>query len=400
MEKLEKERALNHDLTNEEAQVLQQLEGFESSVARYEKENTNLKEEVEMIKKQNQELNALNEKAAKEVSELQQVQIELMSQIGEKNHENEEQAMKIEELNQNIANEAEKFRAEKEQLMQDLSVAQQNIAELLGAKKEGVSLHMQVNEGQPPTLPGDGITVDKSAYEALQQAYEDIEQRYQSLGEENMELRSRLHDMKINFDASQVKNAELVHRIKKCQEEYEAKMFEVHDLQLQLKSTGSRDEEIGLLKTKLNEMEDNQKQMTESWEAATQELATRKEEIKSKCVKIAELEDTLLQVQQQFDDFQDKHDKVVHDKTAKLDEQQAYLDAKVMEMTELHATNSGLVNEKAKLEHTVQQLRGQLDTLKANAHSQDRSCPICNTKFPGRVSQQDFERHVQAHFPR
>ena len=95
------------------------------------------------------------------------------------------------------------------------------------------------------------------------------------------------------------------------------------------------------------------------------------------------------------DMHKDKHDKVVHNKTAKLDEQQAYLDAVVMELTELHATNSGLVKEKAKLEQTVQQ-----DTLIANACSQERSCPICNTKFPGRVPQQDFERHVHAHFPR
>ena len=60
-----------------------------------------------------------------------------------------------------------------------------------------------------------------------------------------------------------------------------------------------------------------------------------------------------------------------------------------------------LQEEKGKLERTVQQLRRQIDATRATGKAKEeglRTCPVCDTKFPARIAQVDFERHVQGHF--
>ena len=420
MEKLEKERALVHELTlaksSEESQIAvlnQQLGDKDGTINALQGETRSLKEEVvslnidkEAREVRMEEMTAKIDTQARELDELREVQLELMTQIGEKNAEIEQNELRANQMREEFAEESAKLSAEKEMLAQEVSIAQQNIAELLGAKKEGVVVDNLTNQ-EPPTLSVMQVNmVDKSAYEALQQAYEDIEERYHESNEGSVELRRRLHDMKTRLDTANAKNAEFAYRIEKCREEYEAKAREV--IQLQKEGAGTGDAgEVGALQMKLQEMEDNQEQITKSWEAAIQELSARKEEIKAKNMKVAELdgriadlEETLQVVQTEFTNFQDKHDHVVNEKAARIDEKDASIDAKCAEIADLRTTVSSLSKDKGKLETTVQQLREQLDMLKRQAKSTERSCPVCNTKFPGRVSQQDFERHVQGHFNR
>lgn len=420
MEKLEKERALTHDLTlaksTEESQVAllhHQLQEREAVLTALQEENQVLKEEVANLntskdksESQIQEMCAKMECKGREQDQLREVQVELMTQIGEKNAETEQSELRMNQIREEFAEEVTKLHSDKEQLAQELAIAQQNIAELLGARRDGVVVEHLANQ-EPPTLPATQINmVDKSAYEALQQAYENIEDLYHKSNEGNKDLRGRLHDMKYKLDASHVKNAELEYRIEKCREEYEVKVKEMHTLERQLQGRGEVTDEVVSLRARLREMEENQEQVTKSWEKAIQELTTRKEEIKMKNMKIAEmdeqlngLEETLGIVQNEFTLFQDKHDQTVNQKTARADELDAALGDKDAQIGELRSTVSSLSKEKGKLEHTVQQLRDQLESLKKQAKSTDRACPVCNTKFPARVTQQDFERHVQGHFP-
>lgn len=444
MEKLEKERALTHDLTaaktSEETQVqllrhkmvemeaviaeqqleedtlkgkLADVEGFAQGI---EKRNEGLRECNKDLKHQKEELVETVKRVNSDLDELRDVQVELMSQVGEKNAEIEQNVSAIDELSTRRAEEDEASREERDQLAQELAVAQQNIAELLGARREGVVVgnthhhqhqhqHRANNSQEPPTLPATQVAmVDKSAYEALQQAYENIEQMYHNGVDEAAEKRLRFQ---ARMDTAQGKVAEMTHRIEKCRVEYEAKCKEVIELQRQFQpvvvvSAGV----VETLQVKLREMEENQEQVTRSWEAAIQELASRREEIKQKVVAIAEmdekmsnLEEALRMIEEEFREFQDKHDQVVNEKGARLDQLEDAMAGKDTEIAEARSAASAHAKDKAKLEHTVQQLREQLETLKRQANkSPDRACPVCGTKFPGRISQQDFEKHVQGHF--
>ena len=440
MEKLEKERALTQELTQVKSDVdsqttllHQQLSEQQAAFSRLQAEHQQLNEEAESLRRaraesqrreeelqiehqrlneeaeslrraraesqrREEELQARIEQDGVEMDQLRELQVDLMTQIGEKTAEMDCAGSRLDEMGAQFAEEASKLRVEKDALAQELAVAQQNIAELVGAKEEGVVVAMPVNQ-EPPTLPSTTQInmVDKSAYEALQSAYEDIEDRYHESMEGAKDLRSRLHEMKQRLDVSQIKNAELTRRVECCREEYQAKCKEMLQLQ-KAGGTVAVSGEVVALKQRLQEMEENQEQVTKSWENAIRELASRKEELKLKDAEKAGLEETLRIVQEEYTKFQDTHDRVVNDKTARLDEKEASLEAKREEIGQLRATINSLSKEKGRLEHTVQQLREQLEALKKQAKSTDRSCPVCNTKFPARITQQDFERHVQGHF--
>lgn len=226
---------------------------------------------------------------------------------------------------------------------------------------------------------------------------------------ENKKFRELLQESKKKIEDLEATKEEYRYRIDKCRQEYENKAREV--LELRLKSSNSANnlevhDELTALRAKLRDMEENQIQMAKSFDEAISELSLRKQELKQKAVQVAEmdekagnLEEELALLRQEYEDFQDKHDKVLHEKTAKMDQQQSYLDEKVLELTEQRTIMNTLQKEKAKLENTVKQLRSQLESLKSSVKTTDeRACPVCNTKFPRRISQQDFERHVQAHF--
>ena len=110
-----------------------------------------------------------------------------------------------------------------------------------------------------------------------------------------------------------------------------------------------------------------------------------------------QLETELAQVNLELEQFPDKNDKIMHAKMESLDRQQAVLDEKLKELVECQQALFASEKEKTKLEGIVHQLRAQLDSLKAVASSNDRTCPICGTKFSGRMSQRDYEDHIQCH---
>ena len=106
---------------------------------------------------------------------------------------------------------------------------------------------------------------------------------------------------------------------------------------------------------------------------------------------------------------QDKYDHKLHIKNDALERQQAALDEKVAEVSALQGERAQFEQEfrlsqeeKGKLEKTVQQLRRQIDSMRAAGPRAKEEgmhgCPVCNTKFPTRMAQQKFECHVQGQF--
>ena len=426
MEKLEKEKARSHVLeaskTKEEAEsaVLQhKVEELNELVKSLEEKNEKLEWENGKLKEAKETISVDLEKSERKMRELQEVQVDLMSQIGEKNQDLNQLSVQVEELSQKLESETVTFKKEREQILLELAVAQQTITDLLGISKENVVVGVPanapnpgvgvVNNDTPPTLPVPREDmVDKTAYEALQLAYENVSDFHYKEAEDNKRLKERLQESKRKIEELEGKKKEYRYRIEKCHQEYEAKVREVVELQKSGNVTMNVEvhDELTALRAKVRDMEENQVQMSKSFDEAIAELSQRKEELKQKAItvaemdeKIATLEDELVFLRQEYEDIQDKHDHVLQEKTTKMDQQQCYLDEKVLELTEQRSVSSGLQKEKAKLDSTVKQLRAQLDTLKASVRStEEKSCPVCNTKFPRRISQQDFERHVQAHF--
>lgn len=167
-------------------------------------------------------------------------------------------------------------------------------------------------------------------------------------------------------------------------------------------------EPVGLQEERVRELEEQVEQMSQSCEAAARELSSRAEESKQQQAQVEELTARLAQTQREFTELQDRCDEKVHAKNEALALQQAVLDERVSELMAcqqeklaLEETLPNIADQNAKLEHKVQQLRAQIEQLKAAAKPEEnvRSCPVCNTKFPARMQQQDFERHVQGHFP-
>lgn len=69
-----------------------------------------------------------------------------------------------------------------------------------------------------------------------------------------------------------------------------------------------------------------------------------------------------------------------------LDKQQAALKKKLKELVECQQALQALEREKTNLQEIVHQLiQGQY-----NLSSDVVTCPICCTKFPGRISEHDF----------
>lgn len=427
MEKLETEKGRCHLLeaakTKEEAEsaVLQhKVEELIESLKDLQEKNDKHEWESGKMKETVASLTAELDISERKTRELQEVQVDLMSQVGEKNQEIKDLVGQIEELGQKLETDTSALKQEREQILQELAVAQQNIAELLGAGNEGVIVNTPVKAGTgtattapdketPPTRPApQNNMVDKSAYEALQLCYENILEFHNKEAGENKKLRELYQDSKRKLEELEATKEEYRYRIDKCRQEYENKAREVLELRRNVNSTKNVElhDELTSLRAKLRDMEENQIQMAKGFDEAIAELSLRKQELKQKAIQMAEmderkgnLEEELALLRQEFEDFQDKHDKVLHEKTAKMDQQASYLDEKVLELTEQRTLMNTLQKEKAKLENTVRQLRSQLDTLKSSVKSTDeRACPVCNTKFPRRISQQDFERHVQAHF--
>ena len=426
MEKLEKEKARSHMLeassTREEAECAAlsfKLKDQESLIGIMQEKKDNLVWENGKLKETMNSLGADLDKSERTVRELQEVQVDLMTQVGEKNKEIESLNGQVENLNDRLMTETSALLKEKKSLFEELAIAQQNIAELYGARKEDVAITAPVSacavtedravdgEERPPTLPAPANNmVDVSVYNALLRAYENVEKLHSKAVQDNQGLVGSLQEWKSNHDALLLKNAEHVQRIKNCRQEYEVVAKEMQRVKAGTSVPSVTDDELTSLRARLRDMEENHQQVGKSWEMAIEELTSRKEELKKKAItmaemydKISSLEEELIMLRQEFTDFQDKHDRVVHEKTAKLDELQHFLDVRSGEQMELNGVVSSQQKEKAKLENTVKLLRAQLDSLKASVNtSDDKSCPVCNTKFPKRILQQDFEQHVQSHF--
>lgn len=266
-----------------------------------------------------------------------------------------------------------------EKLEQELACSQANVAELIGAEQNERPQHR-------PPLPEN--MVDKGAYIALQQASETFEKYYKNekvvkerlviqmktLQEENASLQSR-------YDT-------LVQRVKVCKSEYEAKAQECMKLQRQLKKEGIP---TVVEPVKVGEMQQReQEEMIQNCQRAAEELSLQRKECDKRDTKIAQLEMELAQAIKSFEDLQDRFDKKIAEKNEIIERQKLVFEEKAAELAQVIESRDEQVARATELSEKIRKLQQREES--------SRSCPMCNMKFPLRMTEQDFERHVQSHF--
>ena len=313
-----------------------------------------------------EQLSAEVERITEELLDTKGKLAELLEQLDQKVIEIEQFKLNLEDSKADL----ERAEMKSNELQQDLDVAQQNISELMGQEHTGeaVVFERPTILPEPPTAPAAAPgTVDSTVYASLLEAFENVQKYYEDVKKANIEL--------------QIKNDEMTARVEECRMQYEVLAKENTEFKKKSKTSSAQ----------IKDLEEQLEDISQGCGAAVTQLSSRKVDIQAKDDKIFDLEETLRQVQQELESFQDRYDREMQRRTEACDIQKAALDDKIKELQ----TTQGEVQ---KLQVANAQLNQQLEGLKTTAKHADRTCPVCNTKFPVRMSQQDFENHVQGHF--
>ena len=278
-----------------------------------------------------------------------------------------------------------------EKLEQDLIVAQQNITELMGARVPCTE-YLQ-HAATPPVPPHN--TVDKEAYIVLQQTLDKMEEFFSKEKQEKQRLAKQL----LLLQKSSKDYDEMAFRVRECQRQYEIKAQECIELQRRLKkgaplstaTAGTRSGEGGSEQEKIGDLERAQEQMMQDCEAAASELSMQRAEVESQNERLEQLEREKNEWKHKFQEAEDRCDKKISEKNERLQRLQMVIEEKTAELADA-------LNSKAELEELVACYKRRVQEMQKRQAVEERTCPVCPLKFPSRMSQDDFEKHVQAHF--
>ena len=258
-----------------------------------------------------------------------------------------------------------------EKLEQELACAHANMAELMGAHKNNKPQHA------PPPSPN---VVDKGAYIALQQAYENLEKYYSEEKEKNRKAFFQMKKFQEGSASLRSEHDRMVERVKLCQTEYAAKAQECVELRRKLKGEG--------IPVTAPAAPQEHEEMVRNCEKAAAELSIRRKECNDLQGKITALETELAEAKQRYINLEDRFDKKIAEKNEEIQRKKHVFDEKAGELAALLVERDHL---KAKVIHLS-------ESVKEGASS--RRCPMCDMKFPLRMNEQEFEKHVQGHFDR
>lgn len=272
-----------------------------------------------------------------------------------------------------------------EKLEQELACAQANVAELIGAKNQST----EQPQHHPP--PPDN-RVDKGAYIALQHAYETFEKYYADEKVAKERVLVQLKNTQEENALLKANHQEMVQRVLACKSEYESKARECVELQRRLKKDGlPTTVDIQPKPSGECETEREREEMIQNCQTAAAELSLRRKDCDDKTTQITTLEAKLAGAVQQSQELEDRFDRKIAEKNEEIERQRLLIAEKVDDLARITAERDEQVAR-------VARLTGQIRSIKQPREESSRCCPVCNTKFPLRMSEQDFERHVQAHF--
>jgi chromosome segregation ATPase len=277
------------------------------------------------------------ENYSEKVSALEQYLNESLSKISQ-------QSAEIEALNDQLG-----------QKDQDIAVLQSNMCEIVG----------NINEPND-VLPVEDTTkkVDRAAYDALRTAYDDVRARYNEEQKECQVIKKKAEE----FEA----------RIVKCREEYERICRENIELKKQIKVVPNSS--VDSITAELIQLREN----VGDYENQMEEFHTKHEELMSeKKIIIEQMQKTIIENEQ------------------KINGLEGQIGVMKTNLEVLHVENGNLKDDLRKLRPNPPPPPYNPRYPQPHRPPQttnDRRCPICSISFPSRISQPDFEAHVNTHF--
>ena len=415
MEQLERQRGHNQELLAAKEGEEQQLEVLKKRISEIEGEVVELTSECEDLKQQirikDSQVDDLQRLTSARGYELEQVTAKLEAyeqQNAELNaacaelraslEQCREEMSQLQQQQQNsIRADIEAVLEEKderiEKLEQELACTQANITEIMGAQQNPPVIE-QPQHG--PRLPQN--VVDKGAYIALQQAYETFEKYYrdEKTARERVTLQLKtIQEVNVRLQAE---NDTMVQRVQVCKKEYESKAQECAELQRRLKKEGLPTEvqpkAVGGSEQKIREMEREQEEMIQNCQAASEQLSVRQRECDQQRDRIVQLEAEVTGLTRRYEEMVDRHDTKIAEKNEELQRQRLVFDEKAAELAAAIEARDELADKVAHLIDKIQKIKQH----KGAGEDSSRNCPVCDMKFPLRMAQQEYERHVQAHF--
>ena len=415
MEQLERQRGHNQELLAAKEGEEQQLEVLKKRISEIEGEVVELTSECEDLKQQirikDSQVDDLQRLTSARGYELEQVTAKLEAyeqQNAELNaacaelraslEQCREEMSQLQQQQQNsIRADIDAVLEEKderiEKLEQELACAQANITEIMGAQQNPPVVE-QPQHG--PRLPQN--VVDKGAYIALQQAYETFEKYYrdEKTARERVTLQLKtIQEVNVRLQAE---NDTMVQRVQVCKKEYESKAQECAELQRRLKKEGLPTEvqpkAVGGSEQKIREMEREQEEMIQNCQAASEQLSVRQRECDQQRDRIVQLEAEVTGLTRRYEEMVDRHDTKIAEKNEELQRQRLVFDEKAAELAAAIEARDELADKVAHLMDKIQKIKQH----KGAGEDSSRNCPVCHMKFPSRMAQQEYERHVQAHF--
>ena len=416
MEQLERERGHNQELLAVKEGEEQQLEVLKKRISEIEGEVVELTSECEDFKQQirikDSQVDDLQRLTSARGYELEQVAAKLEAyeqQNAELNaacaelraslEQCREEMSQLQQQQQNsIRADIDAVLEEKderiEQLEQDLACTQANITEIMGAQQNPPVVVEQPQHG--PRLPQN--VVDKGAYIALQQAYETFEKYYRDEKSARERVILQLKTIQEVNVRLQAEYDTMVQRVQVCKDEYESKAQECTELQRRLKKEGLPTEVqpkvVGGSEQKIREMEREQGEMIQNCQAASEQLSVRQRECDQQRDRIVQLEAEVTGLTRRYEEMVNRHDKKIAEKNEALQRRKLVFDEKAAELATAIETRDKLADKVAHLVDKIQKIQQH----KGVGEDSSRNCPVCTMKFPLRMTQQEYERHVQAHF--
>ena len=192
--------------------------------------------------------------------------------------------------------------------------------------------------------------------------------------------------------------AELRASLEQCREEMSQQQQQQHlkkeglPTKVEPKAAGERVE--GSSEQKIREMEREQEEMIQNCQAASEQLSVRQRECDQQRDRIVQLEAEVTGLTQRYEEMVDRHDKKIIEKNEELQQQKLVFDEKAAELATAIETRDKLTDKVVHLMDKTQKMQ----KIKGKGEEDSRNCPVCHMKFPLRMSQQEYERHVQSHF--
>ena len=283
MEKLDRERAQNHELLAARSDSEGQLLVLQQRIKEQQDELGAVGQELEDTRRQLK----IREAQVEDLEQLASARNDDIERLNEELHQVTQQLGEQRVVVSDLQSSAAEHQTQLEKVQQDLCAAQENVVELVGAR----------NLPDEHQLPAN--VVDRSVHEALQQAYENMEGYY-------VRVNGQLQRAQETNQVLVGKNNELVARVEQCRKEFEAKASECVELQRQLKKGGGGEvgDEVGALRQRVRELEEGQEEVEQSCAIAVEELTARQEECKQQQERIVELEQKLGQLQRDYEDLE------------------------------------------------------------------------------------------------